>query len=73
MDVRKCVFRKKKLPDFRRNLQLDVYKRQEQNRLLNMIQNQTAGQLELLSQFMNELERTESREQYCLLYTSRCV
>jgi hypothetical protein len=30
----------------------------------NMIQNQTVGQLELLSQFMNELERTESREQY---------
>lgn len=29
-----------------------------------MIQNQTAGQLELLSQFMDELERTESREQY---------
>ena len=39
-------------------------KTEEQNRLLNMIQNQTAGQLELLSQFMNELERTESREQY---------
>ena len=29
-----------------------------------MIQNQTAGQLELLSQFSEELERTESREQY---------
>ncbi len=39
-------------------------KTEEQNRLLNMIQNQTAGQLELLSQFMNELERTESRERY---------
>ena len=39
-------------------------KTEEQNRLLNMIQNQTAGQLELLSQFMEELERTESREQY---------
>ena len=39
-------------------------KTEEQNRLLNMIQNQTAGQLELLSQFMNELERTESKEQY---------
>ena len=39
-------------------------KAEEQNRLLNMIQNQTAGQLELLSQFMDELERTESREQY---------
>ena len=39
-------------------------KTEEQNRLLNMIQNQTVGQLELLSQFMNELERTESREQY---------
>ena len=39
-------------------------KAEEQNRLLNMIQNQTAGQLELLSQLMDELERTESREQY---------
>ena len=39
-------------------------KAEEQNRLLNMIQNQTAGQLELLSQFMDDLERTESREQY---------
>lgn len=32
-----------------------------------MIQNQTAGQLELLSQLMDELERTESRERYDLL------
>ena len=39
-------------------------KAEEQNRLLNMIQNQTAGQLELLSQLMDELERTDSREQY---------
>ena len=39
-------------------------KAEEQNRLLNMIQNQTAGQLKLLSQLMDELERTESREQY---------
>ena len=39
-------------------------KTEEQNRLLNMIQNQTAGQLELLSQLMDELERTESRERY---------
>ena len=39
-------------------------KAEEQNRLLNMIQNQTAGQLELLSRLMDELERTESREQY---------
>ena len=39
-------------------------KTEEQNRLLNMIQNQTAGQLELLSQLMDELERTESREHY---------
>ena len=39
-------------------------KAEEQNRLLNMIQSQTAGQLELLSQLMDELERTESREQY---------
>ena len=39
-------------------------KAEEQNLLLNMIQNQTAGQLELLSQLMDELERTESREQY---------
>ena len=29
-----------------------------------MIQNHTAGQLELLSQLMDELERTESREHY---------
>ena len=42
-------------------------KAEEQNRLLNMIQNQTAGQLELLSQLMDELERTESRERYDLL------
>ena len=42
-------------------------KTEEQNRLLNMIQNQTAGQLELLSQLMDELEKTESREQYDLL------
>lgn len=42
-------------------------KTEEQNRLLNMIQNQTAGQLELLSQLMDELERTESRERYDLL------
>ena len=39
-------------------------KTEEQNRLLNMIQNQTAGQMELLSQLMDELERTESREHY---------
>ena len=39
-------------------------KTEEQNRLLNMIQNQTAGQLELLLQLMDELERTESREHY---------
>lgn len=39
-------------------------KAEEQNRLLNMIQSQTAGQLELLSQLMDELERTESREHY---------
>ena len=35
-------------------------KAEEQNRLLNMIQSQTAGQLELLSQLMDELEKTES-------------
>ena len=40
---------------------LSGVKTEEQNRLLNMIQNQTAGQLELLSQLMDELERTESR------------
>ena len=39
-------------------------KAEEQNRLLNMIQSQTAGQLELLSQPMDELEKTESRERY---------
>ena len=42
-------------------------KTEEQNRLLNMIQNQTVGQLELLSQLMDELEKTESRERYDLL------
>ena len=35
-------------------------KAEEQNRLLNMIQSQTAGQLELLSQLMDELEKTET-------------
>ena len=39
-------------------------KAEEQNRLLNMIQSQTAGQLELLSQLMDELEKTKSRERY---------
>ena len=39
-------------------------KAEEQNRLLNMIQSQTTGQLELLSQLMDELEKTESRERY---------
>ena len=39
-------------------------KAEEQSRLLNMIQSQTAGQLELLSQLMDELEKTESRERY---------
>ena len=39
-------------------------KAEEQNRLLNMIQSQTAGQLELLSQLMDELEKTESRDRY---------
>ena len=39
-------------------------KAEEQNRLLNMIQSQTASQLELLSQLMDELEKTESRERY---------
>ena len=39
-------------------------KAEEQNRLLNMIQSQTAGQLGLLSQLMDELEKTESRERY---------
>ena len=39
-------------------------KAEEQNRLLNMIQSQTVGQLELLSQLMDELEKTESRERY---------
>ena len=47
-------------------------KTEEQNRLLNMIQNQTVGQLELLSQFMNELERTESREQYDRILGKNC-
>lgn len=37
---------------------------EEQNRLLNLIQSQTAGQLELISCFMRELEKTESKDVY---------
>ena len=37
---------------------------EEQNRLLNLIQSQTAGQLELISCFMWELEKTESKDVY---------
>ena len=42
-------------------------KAEEQNRLLNMVQDETSGQLELLSRLMNELEKTESREIYNLI------
>ena len=49
-------------------------KAEEQNRLLNLIQSQTTGQLELMTHFMEELEVTESKDVYerllCLLYTS---
>ena len=50
----------------KKNYQKEAERRkaEEQNRLLNMIQSQTAGQLELLSQLMDELEKTESRERY---------
>ena len=37
---------------------------EEQNRLLNLIQSQTAGQLELIACFMEQLEETESKEVY---------
>ena len=37
---------------------------EEQHRLLNLIQSQTAGQLELISCFMRELEKTESKDVY---------
>lgn len=50
----------------KKNYQKEAERRkaEEQNRLLNMIQSQTAGQLELLSQLMDELEKTESRDRY---------
>ncbi len=50
----------------KKNYQKEAERRkaEEQNRLLNMIQSQTAGQLELLSQLMDELEKTKSRERY---------
>ena len=37
---------------------------EEQNRLLNLIRSQTAGQLELIACFMKQLEETESKEVY---------
>ena len=39
-------------------------KAEEQNRLLNLIQSQTTGQLELMTHFMEELEVTESKDVY---------
>ena len=39
-------------------------KAEEQNRLLNLIQSQTTGQLELMTHFMEELEVTESKAVY---------
>ena len=44
-------------------------KAEEQNRLLNLIQSQTTGQLELMTHFMEELEVTESKDS---LRTSAC-
>ena len=42
-------------------------KLEEKNRLLNMIQDQTYKQYELLSSYMKKLEQTESREEYDIL------
>ena len=48
-------------------------KLEEQNRLLNMIQNQTYKQYELLSSYMKKLEQTESREEYDMLLSKIVV
>nr|WP_295284533.1 histidine kinase N-terminal 7TM domain-containing protein [uncultured Blautia sp.] len=48
-------------------------KLEEQNRLLNMIQEQTYKQYELLSSYMKKLEQTESREEYDLLLSKIVV
>ena len=49
-----------------KNYQQEAKRRkvEEQNRLLDLIQSQTAGQIELISHFMEELEKTESKEVY---------
>ena len=48
-------------------------KLEEQNHLLNMIQEQTSKQYELLSSYMKKLEQTESREEYDLLLSKIVV
>lgn len=48
-------------------------KLEEQNRLLNMIQDQTYKQYELLSSYMKKLEQTESREEYDMLLSKIVV
>ena len=48
-------------------------KLEEQNRLLNMIQEQTYKQYELLSSYMKKLEQTKSREEYDLLLSKIVV
>ena len=48
-------------------------KLEEQNRLLNMIQDQTYKQYELLSSYMKKLEQTESRKEYDMLLSKIVV
>lgn len=48
-------------------------KLEEQNRLLNIIQSQTSRQYELLSHYMENLEQTESREEYELILSKIVV
>ena len=48
-------------------------KLEEKNRLLNMIQDQTYKQYELLSSYMKKLEQTESREEYDMLLSKIVV
>lgn len=48
-------------------------KLEEQNRLLNMIQDQTYKQYGLLSSYMKKLEQTESREEYDMLLSKIVV
>ena len=47
-------------------------KLEEQNRLLNMIQDQTYRQYELLSMYMKKIEQTDSREE-CDIFLSKIV